>query len=96
LCGLQRVSGLPEGATHFKIVTISAAFDFNKNTWSNTQEESSLIVISRRKTKALTLQHPVSAGEAQLLAVGIRFYKMIDGLEKLLKGGVGKIVEAGG
>ena len=87
----------PEGATHFKIVTISAALDFNKNSWSNTDEASSLIAISRRKTKPLTLQHPITVktGEAHLLAVGIRFYKMIDGLEKLLKGGVGKIVEAG-
>jgi hypothetical protein len=87
----------PEEATHFKIVSISATLDFNKNTWSNTAEESSLVAISRRKTKPLTLKHPITvkAGEAQLQAIGIRFYKMIDGLEKLLKGGAGKIVEAG-
>jgi hypothetical protein len=87
----------PDGATHFKIVSISAVIDFNKNTWSNTIEESSLIAISRRRTKPLSLQHPITvkAGEAQLQAVGILFYKLIDGLEKLLKGGAGKIVEAG-
>lgn len=87
----------PEGATHFQILSISATLDFNKNTWSNTVERSSLIAISRRKTKPLTLQHAVTikTGEAQLQAVGILFYKMIDGLEKLLKGGVGQVVEAG-
>jgi hypothetical protein len=88
----------PEGATHFKIVTIFAAIDFNKNAWSNTDEASSLIAITRRKTKALAFQHPITVktGEAQLVAVGVRFFKMIDGLEKLLKGGAGKIVEVGG
>jgi len=87
----------PEGATHFKIVTVSATLDFNKNTWTNTVEESLLLPISRRKTKVLSFEHPVSAkaGEAQLVAVGILFYTMIDGLEKLVKGGAGKIVEAG-
>jgi len=87
----------PDGATHFEIVSISATVDFNKNTWSNAIERSSLIAISRRKTKPLSLQHPITgkAGEAQLQAVGVLFYKMIDGLEKLLKGGAGKVVEAG-
>jgi hypothetical protein len=87
----------PEGATHFQIISINAALDFKKYTFTNDMQISPLLAISRRKTKELTLQHPViaKARDAQLLAVGILFYKMIDGLEKLLKGGTAKILEAG-
>ena len=87
----------PDGATHFQIVTISASINFKKNTFSNDWQPSSLSAISRRKTAPLTFQHPIAAkaDEAHLLTVGIAFFKMVDGLEKLLKGGAAKIVEAG-
>jgi hypothetical protein len=87
----------PEAATHFKIMTIYASINFTKTQLTNDLQNSDLLAISRRKTKAFTFQRPIinKEGQAQLLAVGIAFYKMVDGLEKLLKGGAAKILEAG-
>ena len=87
----------PDDATHFKIMTISASINFTKTQLTNDLQNSDLLAISRRKTTTLTFQRPIinKAGEAQLLALGIAFYKKVDGLEKLLKGGAAKIVEAG-
>ena len=85
----------PDGATHFKIVSTGASLDFKKNTFVSDLQPSPLLAINRKKTLPLVLQHPITAksGQALLLAVGIVFYKMIDGLEKPLKGGAVKIVE---
>jgi hypothetical protein len=84
----------PEDATHFKIVSAGAALDFKKYTTSKNFQLSPLLAINSKKLPPLILKHYINAtvGQSLLLAVGIVFYKTMDGKEKMLKGGAMKIV----
>jgi hypothetical protein len=88
----------PNGATHFKIESVGAAVDFTKQQFSDSLEETPLFKIDGKLTKPVYLQHTIKAapGEALLLGVGIVFYKMVDGREQKIKGGVVEVKEKKG
>jgi len=85
----------PDGATHFRIESAGAAVDFTKRIFSNAEGNTPLLKIDGKLTKPVCLKHTIKGapGESLLLAVGIVFYKMVDGREVKIKGGALEVVE---
>jgi len=91
----KAIKDVPAGATHFRIESGGAAVDFTKKRFSNTEGSTPLLKIDGKLTKPVCLEYAIkgASGESLILAVGIVFYKMVDGREVKIKGGALKVVE---
>lgn len=78
----------PEGATHFRLKSIGAAFDFEANTCRISDSETSWVPVNQEKRIALELSHTVTEASVNplLLVLGIEFVKLVNGREYPLVG----------
>lgn len=90
----KRAIKAPKGATHFKIVSLAGAIDFEKNKYKTNSNYTPLQELNNKKLPAICWQYQLAAqpGQWLLLAIGIVFYKMIDGFEQRMKEGALKVV----
>jgi hypothetical protein len=93
----QRVHA-PAGATHFQVVSIAGAIDFEAETWNSDHQETGYLSLDER-TDAICLEHvlPPKAGQSLLLAMGVVFYaRGEDGCYKRVKGGAMRVLQVSG
>ena len=70
----QRVNA-PAGATHFKVATVAAAIDFDKEQFEQDHRETEYLSLDEW-TDTICLEHaqPAKAGQSLVLAMGVVFY----------------------
>lgn len=80
---------LPEGATHFKLLSAAGEFDFRELTSNAADADSGILPIDDNATPPITLTTPLSAGTTKtiLLSLGINFYQRVGGTFYPLKNG---------
>jgi hypothetical protein len=93
-CLVRHKRVFPKEATHFRIVSCAGAVNFDKKRCSFHITESELLPLGKKMT-ALQLEHQLAGkpGEVMLHTAGIIFFEVIDGKERMLRGGVLKVVE---
>lgn len=81
---------MPEGSTHFKLISSCAIIDFAARDFEASFEESALIPLSSPATEIIDLQHTLSAGTVLplFLTLGVLFYQQVNGVAYTLKNGV--------
>lgn len=92
----RRKKSYPKGATHCRIISCAAVVDFTHNSYANTIKPSELLPLGKKTSDAICLDHrlTVQPGEVLLQVMGMEFYTVEDGKQKLLKGGTMRILEA--
>lgn len=80
---------VPEGATHYNIVSAGAELDFENETYINTGSESGILPINTDPTAVLTLSNPVTAASTHplFLLLGIQFFQQVNGKNYPIKNG---------
>lgn len=93
---LRYKKGLPKKATHFRIVSGGVAVDFVKRCCRRDVKVSALLPLGKRTPGTMCLEHQLKAapGEVLVQVLGIEFYEVMNGREKLLKFGAMRILEA--
>ena len=93
---VSRKKAFPTGTTHFRIVSCAVVLNFLANDYDRSIKTSGLLALSKKTPQTICFEHTlkVSPGEVLLQVMGIEFYKVENGKEKLLKGGVMRILEA--
>jgi hypothetical protein len=93
-CLVRHKNVFPKEATHFRIVSCAGAVNFSKKRCSFHIAESELLPLGK-KMAALELEHQLAGkpGEVMLHTAGIIFFQVIDGKERMLRGGVLKVLE---
>ena len=93
---LRHKKVLPKKATHFRIVSGGAAVDFVKGYYRRDVKVSELLPLDKCTPGAICLEHQLNAtpGEVLVQVMGIEFYEVANGMEKLLKFGAMRILEA--
>ena len=78
----------PEGATHFRLKSIGAAFDFDADTCWISDSETSWVPVNQEERIAPELSHTVVEARVNplLLVLGIEFIKFVNGREHPLVG----------
>lgn len=81
---------MPEGCTHFKLISSGAIIDFAGGVFEVSFQESALIPANSPATEILDLQHTLSSGSTLPLALtlGVLFYQQVNGVAYSLKNGV--------
>jgi hypothetical protein len=66
----------PAGATHFKVVSVGAAIDFDKEQYEEDFRETDYLSLEEPVSETICLEHApeVQAGQSLLLAMGVVFY----------------------
>ena len=84
----------PADATHFRIVSCAGAVDFDKQKHSFTIATSELLPL-RKVMEAVRLENQVkgTAGDVMIHTVGMVFYEVVDGVERMLRGGAMRVVQ---
>ena len=92
----RRKKVFPEGASHFRIVSCGAVLNFTNQVYVNHIKRSELLPLSRKTPGPICLEHLLSAspGDVLVQAMGMEFYKVVNGQEVLMKGGALRILEA--
>jgi hypothetical protein len=80
----------PAGTTHFKIVSAGADINFEDGTYTSDQEESAVLAYDNTPTGAIDLKNTVTPNSENplFLALGIRFYSEVNGVQYPLKDAV--------
>jgi hypothetical protein len=87
-----------EGSTHFRIVSIGAVIDFEKDKHKYSEKDTDLLQFGYDEVEAICMDHSliVAKGEVMVLAMGVLFYKLDEsGKEKVIKGGAMRVLQAG-
>lgn len=81
---------MPEGGTHFKLISSCAIVNFVERDFEASFQESALIPVSSPATEIIDLQHTLSAGAVlpMFLTLGVLFYQQVNGVAYPLKNGV--------
>jgi hypothetical protein len=92
----RKKKALPEGATHFRVVSCAAAVDFVNGSYREHSHTTSLLPLSKQIPEAIQWEHQLEAvsGEILLHVLAIEFYKVESGKTILLKWGAAKILDA--
>ncbi len=79
----------PSGATHFKIVSSGAEIDFEKNVFTNDQQETAELPWDSNATAVINLQNNITANSTHplLLLLGVNFFQFVNGKMYSLKNG---------
>lgn len=79
----------PEGATHFVLRSTAAEVDFETQKYTAVSAVSAPIGVDQAQTDALSLQHAIpGATKPLILAFGINFVQMVNGIQYALKSGL--------
>lgn len=80
---------IPEGATHFKMVSGGAELDFENETHVSSFSESAFIPYDETTVPAITLSNTVTANSTHplILIMGLQFYQLVNGVQYPLKNG---------
>lgn len=80
---------IPEGATHFKMVSGGAELDFENETHVSSFSESAFIPYDETTVPAITLSNVVTANSTHplILIMGLQFYQLVNGVQYPLKNG---------
>jgi hypothetical protein len=84
----------PEGATHFVLRSTAAEVDFEMQKYVTVSAQSTPIGVDEAETVALTLQHSIpGATKPLLLAFGINFVQIVNGIQYALKSGLHTVMQ---
>ena len=80
---------VPEGASHFKIVSAGSEIDFEQSTFNTVESTTPVLPWDETPVAAITLDNNVTAGSTQplFLLLGIQFYQQVNGINYSLKNG---------
>lgn len=80
---------VPEGATHFKLVSAGAEIDFEKESATAAASETGILPIDTNLTAPVTLSNQVTAASTHplFLLLGIQFFQEVNGKYYTLKNG---------
>jgi hypothetical protein len=91
----QRIQA-PQGATHFKILSVAAAIDFDKEQYLHHHTETGYLSLENDITETISLDHtlPTEKGKTLLLTMGVLFYVQAEeGIYKRIDGGGMRILQ---
>jgi hypothetical protein len=91
----QRVQA-PAGATHFKVVSVGAALDFDKEQYEEDFRETDYLSLEETVSDTIRLEHTpeVKAGQSLLLAMGVVFYVRGEhGRYERMNGGAMRVIQ---
>jgi hypothetical protein len=94
----QRVQA-PAGATHFKVVSVGAALDFEKEHYEEDFRETDYLSLGEPVIDTIFLEHApeTKAGQSLLLAMGIVFYvRDEEGHYERMNGGAMRVLQVAG
>jgi hypothetical protein len=79
----------PAGSTHFKVVAMAAAINFEQEDYESNLQESAMLPWNAAATAALNLNCTLTPGSAHplFLVMGIQFYQFVNGTYYSLKDG---------
>lgn len=79
----------PAGSTHFKMVAMAAAINFEQEDYESNFQESAMLPWDATATTALNLNCTLTPGSAHplFLVMGIQFYQFVNGTYYTLKDG---------
>ncbi|MEJ1242409.1 hypothetical protein WBG78_29940 [Chryseolinea sp. T2] len=84
----------PGGATHFVLRSTAAEVDFETQKYVAVSAESAPIGVDQAQTDAITLQHTIpGATKPLLLAFGINFVQIVNGIQYALKSGLHSVMQ---
>ncbi len=80
---------VPDGSTHFSIVSGGSAVDFEAQTFEETTSTSAIIPIDATPTAAQTLSNAITPASTHplFLLLGVQFYQFVNGINYPLKNG---------
>ncbi len=80
---------VPEGATHYNIVSAGAEIDFENETYTEATSQTGIQPINATGTAAVTLSNQVTAASTHplFLLLGIQFFQQVNGKNYPLKNG---------
>lgn len=80
---------LPDGATHYKIVTSGSAIDFTNGSYEVQHKETAPLPVDNNPTALMNIVHTVTPGTADpmVLLLGIQFFQEVNGSMYPLKNG---------
>ncbi|NII24370.1 hypothetical protein HB364_04740 [Pseudoflavitalea sp. X16] len=83
-------------ATHFRILSVGIAVNFDKQEYCSKIQTSDLLPLSRKTPGPIYLEHALNAksGDVLVQVLGIQLYRLDKGKEVLVKGGAVQILEA--
>jgi hypothetical protein len=72
---------MPEGATHFKLVTAGVEIDFENEAYNVSTSDSDMIECEKEQVNALTFSNSIPAGSAHTLFIlmGVQFFNKVNG-----------------
>lgn len=79
----------PSGATHFKILIMAAAINFETEQYDNQLQETAMLPLNAVATAPINLSCnlPAAGTTPMFLALGIQFYQQVNGVNYPLKDG---------
>lgn len=80
---------VPDGATHYKIVSAGAEVDFENGTYTEAHSETAILPWDANPVAAITLSNAVTANSTHplFLLLGIQFFQQVNGKNYPLKNG---------
>jgi hypothetical protein len=80
---------IPDGATHYKIVSAGAEIDFENETFIEANTSTGILPWNEIETAPVTLSNPVTANSTHplFLFLGIQFFQQVNGTNYPLKNG---------
>lgn len=91
----QRVNA-PASATHFKVVSVGASIDFNKERYEDNFQETDYLSLEETVSDTIYLEHALEAkvGQSLLLAMGVVFYVCTEqGHYERMNGGAMRVIQ---
>lgn len=92
---LRKKKSIPEGATHYRLISCLLTIDFDKKQFTRAVQEGPLCAMGRTAGAGFCVEQEIPAMDQQgcFWLVGIAFYKLVDEKPKLVKGGAMRVVE---
>jgi hypothetical protein len=81
---------MPEGATHFQLVSLGTAIDFEAGTFVADSSSTAILPCNAIATAPITLTNSVTANSTHplFLVAGIQFYQHVNGINYPIKNGI--------
>jgi hypothetical protein len=81
--------GAPSGSTHFKLMAMAAAIDFENEQYTSQLQETAMLPLSTDPVGPLNLSCnlPPAATQPLFLMLGIQFFQQVNGIDYPLKDG---------
>ncbi|NII27492.1 hypothetical protein HB364_20555 [Pseudoflavitalea sp. X16] len=91
----RKRKGFPVEATHFRIISGVAMIDFICRGYRQDVQRSALLPLSKKTPADICFEHWLEPGEGKVMvqALGMQFYKLVEGKEVLVKGSAVRILE---